>query len=229
MKFEISKKTTIGLTFIEIYELSIEEKRVIMFQIAAAPQGIPIAWEGHYYGRDASSIGALNIHEIELIRSQLKMEDWSAQICTDANLSDLDDQAIYKARTEYKVKNKKLADQVDDWDDKTFLDKAKITIGGEVTRTAIILLGKDESEHFLSPTVAKITWILKDENNIEKDYEHFAPPLLLNVDAIYSKIRNLKYRYLTENTLFPTEITQYEPYVIREVLHNCIAHQDCAK
>lgn len=226
LKFEISKKTTIGLTFIEIYELSIEEKRVIMFQIPAAPQGIPIAWEGHYYGRDASSIGALNIHEIELIRSQLKMEDWSAQICTDANLSDLDNQAIYKARTEYKVKNKKLADQVDNWDDKTFLDKAKITIGGKVTRTAIILLGKDESEHFLTPAVAKITWILKDENNIEKDYEHFAPPLLLNVDAIYSKIRNLKYRYLTENTLFPTEITQYEPYVIREVLHNCIAHQD---
>ena len=228
LKFEISKKTTTSLTFIEIYELSIEENRVIMFQIPAAPQGIPIAWEGHYYGRDASSIGALNIHEIELIRSQLKMEDWSAQVCNDATLSDLDDQAIIKARTEYKVKNIKLADQVDFWDDKTFLDKAKITIGGKVTRTAIILLGKDESEHFITPSVVKITWILKDENNIEKDYEHFAPPLLLNVDAIYSKIRNLKYRYLTENTLFPTEITQYEPYVIREVLHNCIVHQDYA-
>jgi len=226
LKFEISKKTTINLTFIEIYELSIEGNRVVMFQIPAAPQGIPIAWEGHYYGRDASSIGALNIHEIELIRSQLKIEDWSAQICNDATLADLDDQAIFKARTEYKVKNIKLADQVDTWDDKTFLDKAKITVGGKVTRTAIILLGKDESEHFLTPSVVKITWILKDENNIEKDYEHFAPPLLLNVNAIYSKIRNLKYRYLTENTLFPTEITQYEPYVIREVLHNCIAHQD---
>ena len=226
LKFEISKKTTISLTFIEIYELSIEGNRIIMFQIPAAPKGIPIAWQGHYYGRDSSSIGALNIHEIELIRSQLKMEDWSAQLCVDATLADLDEMAIFKARTEYKVKNKKLADQVDNWDDKTFLDKAKITINGKVTRTAIILLGKDEAEHFLTPAVAKITWILKDENNIEKDYEHFAPPLLLNVDVIYSKIRNLKYRYLTENTLFPTEITQYEPYVIREVLHNCIAHQD---
>ncbi|MGH4118076.1 ATP-binding protein [Clostridium sp.] len=58
LKFEISKKTTIALTFIEIYELSIEGNRVIMFQIPAAPKGIPIAWQGHYYGRDASSIGA---------------------------------------------------------------------------------------------------------------------------------------------------------------------------
>jgi len=104
LKFEISKKTTINLTFIEIYEVIIEEKRVIMFQIPAAPQGIPIAWEGHYYGRDASSIGALNIQEIELIRSQLKMEDWSAQVCNSATLADLDEKAILKARTEYKVK-----------------------------------------------------------------------------------------------------------------------------
>ncbi|MBM4388339.1 MAG: transcriptional regulator, partial [Deltaproteobacteria bacterium] len=27
-------------------------------------------------------------------------------------------------------------------------------------------------------------------------------------------------------TLFPQEITQYDPWVIREALHNCIAHQD---
>lgn len=72
----------------------------------------------------------------------------------------------------------------------------------------------------------RISWILKDEHNIEKDYEHFGPPFLLNIDAVYSKIRNLKYRYLLDNTLFPTEVTKYEPYVIREALNNCIAHQD---
>jgi ATP-dependent DNA helicase RecG len=31
---------------------------------------------------------------------------------------------------------------------------------------------------------------------------------------------------MPDNTLFPTEITLYEPWVIREALHNCIAHQD---
>lgn len=106
------------------------------------------------------------------------------------------------------------------------MNKAKITINGKITNTAIILLGKEESEHYLSPAIAQITWILKDSNNIERDYEHFKIPMILSVDKVFSKIRNLKYRYLTENTLFPTEITQYEPFVIREVLHNCIVHQD---
>lgn len=33
-------------------------------------------------------------------------------------------------------------------------------------------------------------------------------------------------RELPDGTLFPVELTQYDPWVIREGLHNCIAHQD---
>ncbi len=31
---------------------------------------------------------------------------------------------------------------------------------------------------------------------------------------------------MQDATLFPTEIPKYDPWVIREALHNCIAHQD---
>lgn len=226
LKQEIANKTTNRITFIEIHELHLPEGRVIMFQIPAAPKGIPIAWEGHYYGRDSQTIGALNLQEIEQIRNQVKTYDWSAQVCDGATIHDLNKDAIIKAREKYKEKSPQKRQEVDGWDDIVFLNKAKITIQDKITRTAIILLGKEESEHFLSPSVTKITWILKSEGDVEKDYEHFGPPFLLNSDAVYNKIRNLKYRYLLNNTLFPTEITQYEPYVIREVLHNCIAHQD---
>ena len=110
---------------------------------------------------------------------------------------------------------------MDGWDDPTFLNKAKVCIGGRITRTAIILLGQGESEHSSPPRIARITWMLKDENGMEQDYQHFGPPYLLAVDAVLAKIRNLKYRYLPDDSLFPTEITQYDPWVIRETLHNC--------
>ena len=226
LKSEIADKTTNRITFMEIYELRLSEGRVIMFQIPAAPRGIPIAWEGHYYGRDGESLGALNLEEIERIRNQGQAYDWSAQICEGATIDDLNTAAIARGRQNYKEKFPLKAQEVDSWDDITFLNKAKITVRDKITRVAIILLGKDESEHFLSPSVAKITWVLKDERNIEKDYEHFGPPFLLNVEAAYAKIRNLKYRYLLNSTLFPTEVTKYDPWVIREVLNNCIAHQD---
>lgn len=226
LKFEIAEKTTNRITFIEIYELNPHEGRVLMFQIPPAPKGIPIAWDGHYYGRDGESSVPLNLQEIEQIRNQGQQYDWSIQICESASINDLDAAAITKAREKYKEKFPLKSADVDRWDDITFLNKAKVAIQGKITRAAIILLGKDESEHFLSPSVARISWILKDENNVEKDYEHFGPPFLLNIDAVYAKIRNLKYRYLLDNTLFPTEVTKYEPYVIREALNNCIAHQD---
>ena len=226
LKSEIANKTTTRITFIEIYEVRQPEGRVIMFQIPPAPKGIPIAWEGHYYGRDGESLVPLNLQEIEQIRNQGRQSDWSAQICKGATIEDLDPTAIAKARVNYKEKSPQKASDIDKWNDITFLNKAKVTIQGKITRTAIILLGKDESEHFISPSITKITWVLKDEHNIEKDYEHFGPPFLLNVDNVYSKIRNLKYRYLLNDSLFPTEVTKYEPWVMREVLHNCIAHQD---
>lgn len=97
---------------------------------------------------------------------------------------------------------------------------------GKITRTALILLGKNESEHFLSPAIARITWVLKDASGVEKDYAHFGAPILLAVNQVFDKIRNLTYRHISGVSLFPTEVSQYDSWVIRETLHNCIAHQD---
>lgn len=226
LKEEIANHTTNNITFDEIYDLNTDKGRVVIFKILPAPQNIPIAWKGHYYGRDNEALVALNISEIEFIRNQEKKYDWSAIICERANLEDLDKEAIKKAREKYLEKHPKFKDDIDEWDDLTFLNKAKVTINGKITNTAIILLGKEESEHFISPSIAKMSWILKDENNIEVDYEHFGPPFINNVDNLFKKIRNLKYRYLPNGTIFPSEITQYDSYVIREALNNCIVHQD---
>ena len=226
LKHEISEKTTGSITFVQIFELTFPEGRVLLFQIPAAPRGIPVAWDGHYYGRNGSSLVALNIKEIEQIRSANVHIDWSATICSTATIDDLDERAILKARLEYKNKFPKLAEDVDLWDNVTFLNKSKILIQGKVTNAAIVLLGKEDSVHFIQPSVAQMTWILKDEHGTEKDYEHFGPPFLLNSERLFAKIRNLKYRYLPNQSLFPIEVDQYDAYVIREALHNCIAHQD---
>lgn len=46
------------------------------------------------------------------------------------------------------------------------------------------------------------------------------------VNEVKDKIRNLKYRYIKDDSLFPDEVDQFDPYIIRESLNNCIAHQD---
>jgi len=229
LKGEIANKITNRITFIEIYELQTKEGRVIMFQIPPAPRGIPIAFEGHYYGRDGENLSPLNLEEIERIRSQNALEDWSAGIIENATIDDLDKNALLVARNNFKNKYSDKSEEVNGWDDITFLNKAKITIKGKITRTALILLGKEESEYLVTPADLKIRWVLKDSKNNDKDYEIFKCPFLLAVDKVYTKLRNLKYRYIKYGTLFPDEVDQYEPFTIREAINNCIAHQDYTK
>lgn len=226
LKREIADKTTNRISFLQIYEVQRPEWRVVLFQIPPAPKWMPVARDGHYYAREHESLVPLNMEKIERIRQQTTLEDRSAKICVWATIDDLDPEAIERARALYLTKNPEKIEEIHTWDNITFLNKAKVTIQWNITNTAILLLGKPESEHFLSPSVARISWILKDRDDIERDYKHFSCPFLLSVQGVYAKIRNLRYRYIADETLFPEEVDKYDPYVIREALNNCIAHQD---
>lgn len=225
LKGEIANKTNGRVTFIEIYELTVEGKRVVLFQIPAAPKGIPITFDGHYYGRDGEELSALNLEEIERIRSQATQDDWSAAIVKDATLEDLDPDALQLARQKFKEKHarEKYANQIDEWTVEQLLDKAKVTVGGKITRAALLLLGSASAVHKLSPHPAQITWKLDAE---ERSYEHFNPPFLLATTQVYQRVRNIKQKLFPRNQLIATEVMKYDSRVVLEGLHNCIAHQD---
>ncbi|MBK8506141.1 MAG: putative DNA binding domain-containing protein [Saprospiraceae bacterium] len=225
-KKEMTDHTSPARSFADVQRMPTEHGPAIIFKIPPAPSGTPVAWKGHWYGRDGESLGALSEYELDLIKSQNILEDWSIGIVSGASVADLSAEAIDRAKELFIIKNPKLKHEILDWDNSTFLNKAKICVNGEITRAAILLLGKPDADHFLSPATATITWILKDSNNLEKDYTHFTCPLLLSIEQVQAKIRNLKYRYIREESLFPEEVDQYDPYIIREALNNCIAHQD---
>ncbi len=212
-----------------IYELERDGARVVLFAVQAA-NSTPVRFAGEAYIRAGSHKKKLKeFPEKERRLWQIlseSPEDWSAHIVEGAMLADLDPDAVAFARAQYRQKHPHQAAEVDAWDDATFLNKAKVCIGGKVTQTALLLLGRPESQHLLSPAQARITWVLRDEKKQEKDYQHFDLPLILAGDQVLQKIRNLTIRHLPSGTLFPHEVTQYDPWVIRETLHNCIAHQD---
>ena len=122
---------------------------------------------------DAWLVFGIKDKDKSIVDTQSRADDWSIGICEQATISDLSEEAISKSRELYAVKNSDLLEEIEQWDDMTFLNKAKICIKGRITCTAILLLGKPESESLINPAVAKISWILKDRDNIEKDYAHF--------------------------------------------------------
>ena len=222
LKQDLSQHTTDNNTFRDIYELEVEGKRVLMFQIPAAPRGIPMAWQGHFYARRGESLAALDMNKYEEIRRQTVNEDWSKQIADGATIADLDEKAIMKAREGYKEHYPNQKKEVDSWSDEVFLNKAKITIDGKITHAAILLLGKPESLHFINH-IGEIVWRLAGKDNVG---QVFTIPFLLTTTEVMHKIRNYPFKLFPKNSFLPGEGMKYDSEVILEALHNSIAHQN---
>ena len=222
LKHDIAQHITDNNTFRDIFELTIEGKRVMLFQIPAAPRGIPIAWQGHFYARRGESLVALDMNKYDEIRRQTVDVDWSKQIVASATVADLDDEAITEARKGFKEHYPRLKKEVDGWNDEVFLNKAKLTIDGKITKTAILLLGKPESVHYLDH-IGEIVWRLAGKDNVG---QVFSIPFLLTTTEVMHKIRNYPFKIFPNNRLIPSEGMKYDNESILEALHNCIAHQD---
>lgn len=226
IKKQIADNTTDNITFIEIYSIYKDDKRVIMFQVPAA-SGVPINWKGFAYGRAGESLMPLASNKIEQIKVTANY-DWSRQIIYEATIDNIDKEAIKLAREQFKKKyeGKEIANEIDNISDIDFLNKVKLTLNGKITMACMLLLGKNEDDYLMNGYNPKMTWKLYDEINVI-DYEHFGIPFIVNVEKLKSKIRNLRYRYMVnENTLFPNEVDQYDNYILRELINNCIVHQD---
>ena len=227
LKHEISQNTTGGISFTDIFEVYDDGKRVVMFKIPAAVVAVPTAWKNQWYGRAGESLVPLSLEELECIRHQVR-RDWSKQVIEGSSLVHLDTEAIRIARENYKGKHnrKHICDEVDVVSDEQFLAKLKLTVNGKLTNAAMVLLGNPDYDNLIDVPV-RFMWRLYGTGDMVKDYEEFTIPFIMVVDKVYVKVRNLTYRYMpNQMTLFPIETQQYDSGLLRELLNNCIAHQE---
>jgi ATP-dependent DNA helicase RecG len=225
LKHQIAQGTDPATSFREIHELNTPDGRVVLFEIPAAPRGIPIAWQTHFYARAGASLTGLSIAKQDEIRAQGLADDWSGIVVKQASLTDLDPEALAKARSIFAARYSSRIPEatIRSWDDATFLDHAKLTVRGGITRACLLLLGREQVTTLLNPYVAEMTWKLEGP---ERGYEHFHPPFLLNTSRLFQRIRPLRLSFLPTGQLIPVDIQKYDEKIVLEALHNCIAHQD---
>ena len=231
LKNEISQDTSGAMSFIDIYEVypevDGEVRRVVMFQIPAAISAVPTAWKGHEYARDGESLKPLSQEKRERIRRQTFL-DWSKQFVKGAGIEHLNKEAIRIAREKYKEKmaDEHISAEVDSVSDEEFLEARKLVVNGKITNAAMLLLG-DERYDYLMESMPEASWRVYDSKDMVKDYKIFKIPFITLSDRITANIRNLTYRYMPDQTtLFTQEIMQFDSWVLRELLNNCIAHSD---
>ena len=228
LKHQMAQGTEPSITFRAIHEQHHADGRVLLFEIPAAPRGMPVAWQGHFYARAGESLVSLGLDKQDGIRNQTLAQDWTAQLVPGATLDDLDGAAVSKARESFakKYANRVSVAEVMGWPLATFLDRARVTRDGHITRATLLLLGKAEAAWQLNPHPAQLTWSLE---GAERAYEHFGLPFLLNTTRLYQRIRNIQLRILPQDELLPVEVPKYDQKIVLEALHNCIAHQDYSR
>lgn len=222
----------------EFHEVMHPEGRVVMLEIHPA-RSAPVAFKHVRYLRVDSHLVKLADYPDKEARlwGQLGIkEDWTGAQVAGATLDDLDPEAIAAARlrfTEYLLRSEPnvsrhehIRAEAAGWSPETLLNKAHVTKQGRITRAALLLLGKDEASHFLAPADTKITWVLRDASNGTVTSQPFGMPFLLATERVFARIRNVTIDHMPDGTLFPTPVPQYDAWVLREALHNAVAHQD---
>ncbi len=229
LKHEMSQSVSGGMSFIDVYEvypkIDGEIKRVVMFQIPAAITAIPTAWKNQEYAREGESIVPLSQEKRERIRRQT-FQDWSKQFVEGATIDNLSKDAIAIAREKYKEKmdDEHISAEVDSLSDEEFLTARRLIVDGRITNAAMLLLG-DEMYDYLMTSMPEASWRVYDSKDMVKDYKIFKIPFITLSDRLLENVRNLTYRYMPDQTtLFTQEVKQYDTWVLRELLNNCIAH-----
>jgi ATP-dependent DNA helicase RecG len=211
---------------------------VVMLEIHPA-RSAPVAFQQVRYVRVDTHKVKLSDHPDKEARLWTRLaapSDWTGEVVPGATLEDLDPDAVVMARqrfAEFLVRGETDATrhettraEVAAWDTTTLLNKAHVTKQGRITRAALLLLGRDEAAHFLAPVDTKISWILRDEGNNTVTSHPLGLPFLLATERAFAKVRNVTVDHMPDGTLFPTPVQRYDNWVVREALHNCVAHQD---
>ena len=185
----------------------------------------PVLAHDRAWQRDGDSLTDLREDRRKAILNELMAgHDWSAGVVTTATLTDLDPHAIAKAREKFAAKHQRerWAADIETWSVTEFLDRAKITLHGQITRTALLLLGRPDSVALLTPNSAEISWLVREE----RIAKHFDPPFLLTTTEVAQHIRNPNIKLFPATELLAVELPRYDNKMILEGLHNCVAHQD---
>jgi ATP-dependent DNA helicase RecG len=219
----------------EIFKFEYKEKNITIYKIPCAKAKIASfknkktdAYESFYrVGSSNKSITKSDDFIKILEKIALFGSDWSAKICEETSIDDLDCEALKLAKNHYQEKYPSL--EVKDWSNKKFLEKLGLIRDSKLTNACLVLLGKKESNYKLKNSRESVEIVWRLDTSEENANQSFYLPLILSTSQAWSFIRNPKVKIITENTenkLIAREVDKYDQKVFLEALHNCIAHQD---
>jgi len=227
--FKNIEKTKAGLIErlhlrIDIDEISYQGQRVLIVRMPSRPVGMPVQYNGAYWMRGGEDLIPMTPDRLKQIFAE-SQPDFSAQICSDATMEDLDSQAIEKFRNLWMRRSGNST--LDRLSAEQLLTDAELVVDGGITYAALVLCGSHKA---LGKHLAQSEIIFEyrtSESSIEcQERKEYREGFLLYHDQLWDTVnlRNDKHQY--QEGLFLWEISTFNEAVIREAILNAVSHRD---
>lgn len=135
----------------EIFKFEYKEKNIVIYKIPSAKGKLAqyknkkdlVAW----YRVGSHNDNLYESPDLDKIVKKIALfgDDWSAIVCEESNVDDLDFEALKLAKNRYQEKYPSL--EVASWSDKKFLEKLGFIRNSKITNACLVLLGKKESNY----------------------------------------------------------------------------------
>ena len=198
--------------------------RVLVFEFASRPFGLPVQRKGVAWWRDGESLVPMPSE----IRRDIYNEsghDFSGDICPDASIADLDKQAIDAFRETWA--EKRGLTRVRNLSYEQLLEDCEATVDGKITYAALILFGTRKAlGKYLSLSETIFEYRASDASGPAQHREEFREGFFLYFDKLWELInlRNNKQHY--QDGAFIFDISTFNERVVREALLNAVCHRN---
>ena len=209
---------------IDVEEISHPNGRVLVFQVPSHPIGVPMQYKGAYWMRGGANLIPMTQDVLQRIFTE-SGPDFSAEICTSAQLGDLDPNAVEVLRRLWQTKS---PDQnISTRPIAQLLSDAELVGDGLVTYAALILLGKQEAlDKYLAQSEVIFEYRSNEAPGPAAERHEFRQGFLSVLDEIWRLINLRNDRQSFQQGLFVWDVPTFNERVVREAVLNAVSHRD---
>lgn len=228
LESDIYRDTEIRPHVYELYENpELKQGRVLVIDVPSRPIGVVFKYEDVPLMRVGEELKPMS-DEVYLKIIQEKEPDFSQQICKEATIDDLDEQAIDILRHKYATKQNNPSFLT--LPKEQILSDLDLIVGEKVTNAAIILVGKKEAIKRFLPQAAIMLEYRNTENQITFDNRSkYDQPFYIMIDQLWHDIDLRNGKFPVKEGPYIFDIPYFNEEVIREAVNNAIAHRDYRK
>ena len=209
---------------IDMEEMVHPDGRIVVVHVPSRPIGRPVEYRGAYWMRSHDALVPMTPEKLQQIFAEAE-PDFSAQICKEATIGDLDQHAIKTFRKRWHRRSGN--DELLSIPSEQLLKDAELLVDGGVTYAALILLGTRKALGIhLAQAEVIFEYRSKETSLPFQQRKEYRKGFFLYYDDLWNTInlRNDEYQY--QDGLFMLTIPTFNELVIREAILNAVSHRD---